>query len=156
MWVMIPVGDRPDRDYTYRSDPHQRELKRLTGEPDPEVFALWGAREMQAHLRRNLASYPLQAVDVRVRVWNHHERETLTLTMDEPTAALVMFAVRALMIEYQAHAREVRLYGETLEPDTWGRKNREEIASRLERHIARLSMVDDAYREEVRREFWGM
>ena len=91
---------------------------------------------MQAHLRRNLASYPLQAVEVRVRVRNHHERETLTLTMDEPTAALVMFAVRALMIGYQAHAREVRLDGETLQPDTWGRKNREDIASGLERHIA--------------------
>jgi hypothetical protein len=151
---MIPPGDRPEHDYSWHSDPESKELERLTGPPDVETFSLPSRREMAQHEARNIGNLPIRAKDIRIRVWEA-DKSTVTFTLDEATAALMMFAARALMMNYQAHAREVRLYGRTL--NGWGKRNREAIADRLERHVARLAMVDREYRRETEGDrLWGM
>jgi hypothetical protein len=78
------------------------------------------------------------------------ERHTVSLLLDDETANLVVYAVRVLMAESEAHAREVRIVKATLPPDSWGAANRQVIANRHERIAGRLRVLERNYRSVVR------
>jgi hypothetical protein len=61
----------------------------------------------------------------------------------------VIYAVRVMAAEYEAHAREVRTVAATLPPDSYGALNRYGIALRQERVAQRLRLVEGNYRAEV-------
>ncbi len=82
-------------------------------------------------------------------VYRDPERHTVTLLLDEATANTVIYAVRALAADSEAHAREVRIIARTLPPDSYGAVNRRRIATRHERLAARLRMLESNYRTVV-------
>jgi hypothetical protein len=63
-----------------------------------------------------------------------------------------MFAVAAHADEREAHIREVQSYGQTLPEDSYGRRNRQAIATRETRITARLRAVEHAYRIAIERD----
>ncbi len=63
----------------------------------------------------------------------------------------MLFAVAAHAGEREAHIREVQRYGETLPEDSYGRRNRQAIATRETRVAARLRAVERAYRIAIER-----
>jgi hypothetical protein len=73
------------------------------------------------------------------------ETQTVTLVLDTATVNAVMFAVAAHADEREAHIREVQSYGQTLPEDSYGRRNRQAIATRETRIAARLRAVERAY-----------
>jgi hypothetical protein len=77
------------------------------------------------------------------------KRHTVTLLLDDITANTVMYAVRMLAADSEAHAREVRRVQALMPADSYGVANRHEIASRLERIARRLLMLDRNYRRIV-------
>src|SRR5689334_22696589 len=77
------------------------------------------------------------------------ETQTVTLVLDATTANAVMFAIAAHAEEREAHIREVQSYGQTLPEDSYGRRNRQAIATRETRIAARLRAVEHAYRMAV-------
>ena len=79
------------------------------------------------------------------------ETQTVTLVLDTTTANAVMFAVAAHADEREAHIREVQRYGQTLPDDSYGRRNRQAIATRETRVAARLRAVEHAYRAAIER-----
>jgi hypothetical protein len=80
------------------------------------------------------------------------ESQTVTLVLDATTANAVMFAIATHADEREAHIREVKRYGETLPEGSYGRRNRQAIATR-EAHIAsRLRAVKNAYRIAIERD----
>ena len=87
--------------------------------------------------------------NVRANVYHDAERHTVTLLLDEAHATAVIYAVRALADDYEAHAREARAVAATLPPGTYGAKNRAYIAIRHERIASRLRRVESRYRMEV-------
>ena len=74
-------------------------------------------------------------------------RRTVTLLLDDVTANTVIYAVRQLAADAEAHAREVRLVGADLPPDSYGASNRHAIALRHERIARRLRLLDYNYRD---------
>jgi hypothetical protein len=76
-------------------------------------------------------------------------RHTVTLLLDEVTANTVIYAVRVLAAESEAHAREVRFVGAAMPPDSYGAANRHAIASRHERIARRLRVLERNYRDTV-------
>ena len=70
---------------------------------------------------------------------------TVSLVMDTTTANITMFAVSAYAGDREAHVREVEQYSERLPEDSYGRRNRQAIASREARVAARLRAVERAY-----------
>jgi hypothetical protein len=86
---------------------------------------------------------------IQANVYHDPARQTVTLLLDERYASAVIFAVRALAADYEAHAREVRAVAATLPSDSYGALNRHFIAIRHERIAARLRMVESNYRMEV-------
>src|SRR6266702_2307851 len=64
----------------------------------------------------------------------------------------VMFAGAAHADEREAHIREVQTYGQTLPEDSYGRHNRQAIATRDTRIAARLRAVEHAYRAAIERD----
>lgn len=72
-------------------------------------------------------------------------RHTVTLLLDDVTANSVMYAVRVLAADAEAHAREVRLVAAAMPIDSWGAANRHAIASRHERIARRLRELDRNY-----------
>jgi hypothetical protein len=74
------------------------------------------------------------------------ETQTVTLVLDTTTANAVMFAIAAHADEREAHIREVQRYGQTLPEDSYGRRNRQTIATRETRIATRLRAVEHAYR----------
>jgi hypothetical protein len=63
-----------------------------------------------------------------------------------------MFAIAAHAEEREAHIREVQSYGQTLPEDSYGRRNRQAIATRETRVAARLRVVERAYQIAIERD----
>jgi hypothetical protein len=82
-------------------------------------------------------------------VYHDPIRHTVTLLLDEQHATAVIYAVRALAADYEAHAREVRAVAATMPADTYGHANRQFIAIRHERIASRLRKVESNYRTEI-------
>lgn len=76
-------------------------------------------------------------------------RHTVSFLLDDATANTVIYAVRVLVADYEAHAREVRTVAATLPPDSYGALNRHAIAWRHERIAARLRLLETNYRDVV-------
>lgn len=74
-------------------------------------------------------------------------RRTVTLLLDDVTANTVIYAVRVLAADAEAHAREVRNVGADMPPDSYGASNRHAIASRHERIARRLRLLEYNYRD---------
>lgn len=86
---------------------------------------------------------------VLANVYHDPNRHTVTLLLDEQHAIAVIYAVRAVAADYEAHAREVRAVAATLPLDSYGHANRQFIAIRHERIASRLRLVEANYRTEV-------
>jgi hypothetical protein len=82
-------------------------------------------------------------------VYADPKRHTVALLLDDVTANMVIYAVRMLVADAEAHAREVRLVGATLPADSYGAANRQAIASRHERIALRLRELENNYRDEI-------
>jgi hypothetical protein len=80
------------------------------------------------------------------------EAQTVTFVFDTATANAVMFAIAAHADEREAHIREVQRYGQSLPEDSYGRRNRQAIATRETRIAARLRAVAHAYRMAIERD----
>jgi len=80
------------------------------------------------------------------------ETQTVTLVLDGTTANIAMFAIAAHADEREAHIREVERSGENLPEGSYGRRNRQAIATRETRIAARLRAVEHAYRTAIERE----
>jgi hypothetical protein len=80
------------------------------------------------------------------------ESQTVTLVLDTTTANAVMFAIAAHADEHEAHIRELQRNGQTLPEGSYGRRNRQTIATRETRITARLRAVEHAYRMAIERE----
>ena len=63
-----------------------------------------------------------------------------------------MFAIAAHADEREAHIREVQSYAQTLPEDSYGRRNRQSIATRETRIATRLRAVEHAYRLAIERD----
>jgi hypothetical protein len=71
---------------------------------------------------------------------------TVSLILDATTANIAMHAIAAHASDREAHIREVEHYGQNLPEDSYGRRNRQAIATRETRVAARLRAVEQAYR----------
>jgi hypothetical protein len=80
------------------------------------------------------------------------ETQTVSLILNAATANIAMFAVAAHADEREAHVREVERSGRSLPEGSYGRRNRQAIASRETRVAARLRAVDRAYRTATERD----
>ncbi|HEX2745567.1 MAG TPA: hypothetical protein VHN16_14340 [Streptosporangiaceae bacterium] len=79
------------------------------------------------------------------------DSRTVSLVLDEATASIALFAMAAHADEREAHVREVERHGQTLPEDSYGRRNRQAIATRETRVAARLRAVERAYRIAIER-----
>jgi hypothetical protein len=70
---------------------------------------------------------------------------TVSLTLDEATANLVIYAIAADAGDREAHAREVEQFGRGLPEGSYGRRNREVIAAHEMHAARRLRAVERAY-----------
>lgn len=105
--------------------------------------------EIAPAARRQRAVATAAIGQVLANVYHDPIRHTVTLLLDERHATAVIYAVRALAADYEAHAREVRAVAATLPPDSYGATNRQFIAIRHERIASRLRLVESNYRTEV-------
>ena len=80
------------------------------------------------------------------------ETQTVTLVLDAATANAVIFATAAHADERETHIREVQSYAQTLPEGSYGRRNRQAIATRETRITARLRAVEHAYRMAIERD----
>jgi hypothetical protein len=80
------------------------------------------------------------------------ETQTVTLVLDTATASAAIFAIAAHADEREAHIREVQSYGQTFAEGSYGRRNRQAIATRETRVAARLRAVEHAYRTAIERD----
>ena len=80
------------------------------------------------------------------------ESQTISLVLDATTANTAIFAIAAHADEREAHIREVERYGQTLPEGSYGRRNRQVIATRETRIAARLRAVEQAYRTAIERD----
>jgi hypothetical protein len=72
--------------------------------------------------------------------------QTVAFSMDEATAGIAINAIAAYAAEREAYARDVMQFGQGLPEGSYGRRNREAIATRDARAAARLRAVERAYR----------
>jgi hypothetical protein len=77
---------------------------------------------------------------------------TVSLILDATTANIAMHAIAAHADEREAHVREVERYGQTLPEGSYGRQNRQAIATREARVAARLRAVERAHRLATERD----
>jgi hypothetical protein len=80
------------------------------------------------------------------------ETQTVSLVLDDTTANIAMFAIAAHADEREAHIREVERSGQNLPEGSYGRRNRQAIATRETRVAARLRAVEQAYRTAIERD----
>jgi hypothetical protein len=73
----------------------------------------------------------------------------VSLVLDATTANIAMFAIAAHADDREAHVREVERSGQNLPDGSYGRRNRQAIATRETRVAARLRAVEQAYRTAV-------
>ncbi|MFZ0753004.1 MAG: hypothetical protein WAN00_04480 [Trebonia sp.] len=69
--------------------------------------------------------------------------------MDAAPADIAMFAIAAHADEREADVREVERFGRTLPEDSYGRRNRQDVAAHETRVAARLRAVEQAYRTAI-------
>lgn len=69
--------------------------------------------------------------------------------LDAATASIAMFAIAAHADEREAHVREVERFGRSLPEDSYGRRNRQDIAAHETQVAARLRAVEQAYRTAI-------
>jgi hypothetical protein len=83
----------------------------------------------------------------RITALARHDPETgtVTLVLDATTASVAVFALTAHASEREAHAREVERSGADWPEDSYGRRNRQAIATRETRVATRLRAVQHAY-----------
>jgi hypothetical protein len=74
------------------------------------------------------------------------ETQTVSLVLDATTANAALFAITAHADEREAHVREVEQFGQRLPEGSYGRRNRQAIATRETRIATRLRAVERAYR----------
>ena len=74
---------------------------------------------------------------------------TVSLIMDTATANITMYAVAAYAGDREAHVREVEQHSERLPENSYGRRNRQAIATREARVAARLRAIERAYRTTI-------
>ena len=79
------------------------------------------------------------------------QTQTVSLILDETTANVALFAIAAHADEREAHIREVERSGQRLPEGSYGRRNRDAIATRETRIAARLRAVEQAYRTALDR-----
>ena len=84
------------------------------------------------------------------------KEHTVSLMVDERTAATLMFAARMLIADYEAHKQELLVVARQFPAGSHGRTNRLEQAHRIHRKNRRLRAVDDTYRGAVDQEHWGL
>ena len=77
---------------------------------------------------------------------------TVSLILDATTANIAIFAIAAHADEREAHVREVERFGQTLPEGSYGRHNRQAIATREARVAARLRAVERAHRLATERD----
>jgi len=80
------------------------------------------------------------------------DSQTVSLVLDATTANIALFAIAAHADEREAHVREVERFGQNLPEGSYGRRNRQAIASRETRIAARLRAVEHAYRMAFERD----
>ena len=80
------------------------------------------------------------------------QAQTVSFTLDAATANIVMFAIAAHAGEREAHVREVQQFGHSLPEGSYGRRNRQAIATREARVATRLRAVEEAYRLAIDRD----
>jgi hypothetical protein len=85
--------------------------------------------------------------DLLANVYRDPTRHTVSFLLDDLTANTVIYAVRLLAADAEAHAREVRLVAETMPPDSYGAANRQAVAWRQERIARRLRLLESNYRD---------
>jgi hypothetical protein len=73
----------------------------------------------------------------------------ISLILDATTANIAMHAIAAHAGDREAHVREVEQYSQKLPEDSYGRRNRQAIATRETRVAARLRAVERAYRTAI-------
>jgi len=78
--------------------------------------------------------------------------QTITLVLDAATASAAIFAIATHADEREAHIREVQSYGQTLPKGSYGRRNRQAIATRETRITTCLRAVEHAYRMAIERD----
>ena len=80
------------------------------------------------------------------------DSQTVSLILDATTANAAMFAITAHADEREAHVREVEQFGQSLPEGSYGRRNRQAIATRETRVATRLRAVEHAYRMAIERD----
>jgi hypothetical protein len=80
------------------------------------------------------------------------ESQTVSLILDATTANAALFAIAAHADEREAHVREVEHLGQSLPEGSYGRRNREAIATRETRVATRLRAIEHAYRTATERD----
>jgi hypothetical protein len=85
----------------------------------------------------------------RANVYFYPKHHTVTLLLDERTANYVLYAVRVLAADLEAHAREARFVAARMPADSYGAANRHAIALRHERIAWHLRMLEGNYRDVV-------
>jgi hypothetical protein len=80
------------------------------------------------------------------------QTQTVTFVLDATTANIAMFAIAAHADEREADVREVERSGRGMPEGSYGRRNRQVIATRETRVAARLRAVEQAYRTAIDRD----
>jgi hypothetical protein len=80
------------------------------------------------------------------------ESQTVTFVLDATTASIAIFAIAAYADEREAHIREVERFGQSLPEGSYGRRNRQAIATRETRIVTRLRVIEQAYRTAIDRD----
>ena len=75
--------------------------------------------------------------------------QTVSIVLDATTANIAMFAIAAHADDREAHIREVERSGQNLPEGSYGRRNRQAIATRETHIAARLRAVEHAYRSAI-------
>jgi hypothetical protein len=133
--------------------PEARLAAEIVAQMDGQVIEPITAAEFQDQCDRDVGADPNLPL---VAVQADKETGFVTITMDGKTAGVVIFAVRALAAEREAHAREVSAVAERMPPGSYGRKNREEIVTRSRRIIRRARVVEVAYDEVIDKRYLGI
>ena len=71
---------------------------------------------------------------------------TVSLILDDTTANMAIHAIAVSATDREAHTREIQQHAETLPENSYGRRNRQAIATRETRVATRLRAVERAYR----------
>lgn len=119
---------------------------------DGQVIQPMTYREFLEQQTRDVSADPNDGI---ADVFYDEEAGLITFTMDTRVAGIVIHAVRQLAAEKEAHKREVMAVAERMPEGSWGRKNREEIATRLGRIARPCRSLERAYQDVIDKEYFG-